>query len=596
MLSTHISFSRRFINACRTNDIDEVHTLLKKDGDISSAHFATLRYDIIETELLALIKQYRKDYWSSQNQIAMKIVVALLNHRDMVSHLSTYQHMNIINAVNCIIGALFQYDEASNPIAANIMATAIAAQLRTLLDIRLEKEKQTLLTDKSKLLSCLKLAIDYYSSDETAPMSDTILYIICICIKNNISVSELSLEQKIRLSNLINDHLQSTILSTAIFRYKFYADLNKEILADMQKNNPDDCKVPLNLMTWFIYVTKRNEKINTDTILSLSETKSINDYLLASMSHAFKTLNADFSVALAKLKQCEKPFFDRLNLQNILLELEKLISSPHNLDQGNRSLCGMASFCVQLLQDEPHMFLRMAIDLLCDGKTTTPIPLIATPELVDQSDSVSDFVLQTLRHNLNVILPYHSNTLHEGILGCTRPKELVELLKVAGYDNIRETTIAHTTQDIEIPSPFRAAMGGLYSDYHHTFKNRTDNLDYVIEQMKQHPEDSVIFLLRMPLIQYIIHGKPLTECRNNLSTISFFIPVEFTHFLNVNDLKINKDGLITIGVSTYGQKIYSSLTKEALAPYFDGAIIARSPSVADKALTKSFTNPMNPIY
>lgn len=74
-----------------------------------------------------------------------------------------------------------------------------------------------------------------------------------------------------------------------------------------------------------------------------------------------------------------------------------------------------------------------------------------------------------------------------------------------------------------------------------------------------------------------------TPIVDNGKNLSFFIPIEFTHFINVLALKeVTSKGVLILTILTYGKEKTCIINKELFEKYFDGAIIASSPKLVQK--------------
>lgn len=188
---------------------------------------------------------------------------------------------------------------------------------------------------------------------------------------------------------------------------------------------------------------------------------------------------------------------NHLNNKDIVFQLVDLILHPEYLEQGDKSLCGMAAFCMQLLNDAPEKFVQLTLDLLVYGKTHQPISLESTQLIAKTSNTVVDFILKTLRHNMNLVLSYtfnSSSSTMEGLSGASRPRELVELLAACGYTHIRDTTLVHSKTDTEVPSFFNKLLGGIYSKQHVSIPKREANLTHLLRALSFNIDDVAILL------------------------------------------------------------------------------------------------------
>jgi CRISPR/Cas system CSM-associated protein Csm3 (group 7 of RAMP superfamily) len=92
--------------------------------------------------------------------------------------------------------------------------------------------------------------------------------------------------------------------------------------------------------------------------------------------------------------------------------------------------------------------------------------------------------------------------------------------------------------------------------------------------MEENKYDCMIFLLRMPLVNHIKNGSTIDhQSRHN---IAFFIPIECTHYVNVNKIAI-ENNIVDIEVATHGGKFACKIVLNEFLKYFDGAIMAHSP-------------------
>lgn len=309
--------------------------------------------------------------------------------------------------------------------------------------------------------------------------------------------------------------------------------------------------------------------------------KIVNDKLKIN-SQRYPELKKLFTDFLKSKDQLATQRLDRLSVAH---ELLTCIENPKLFPQSwGSNLCGMVTLSQVMLMDTPKAFVKMALELASEGKTRSPVEIKASHDCLMNATNISGFVTESMRHTFN-ILGYHPANPNEAILGATRPKRLVSFLEGVGYAEIQESMVVNRSNRQELPTFFRAALGGIYSNKHTDYDTPASLCDAFLENMKTDNKRAIAHFSR-ELTDAIIYSRPLrqdTGVSANAAGIDF-IPIEQSHYVVIKSICEEKsnDGtdMVSVTLFTYGAEHTAKIPKDQFIEGFRGAIIATTPQAA----------------
>lgn len=126
--------------------------------------------------------------------------------------------------------------------------------------------------------------------------------------------------------------------------------------------------------------------------------------------------------------------FPLLNLDNVLYQLVMRVLEPRLIDQGPYGLCGPAAFAVLLAKVDPVRYVRIAIELLVDGRSRINGMALRPNESIrrhrpDRTPEADWLVLASVRSSDDALVEGMST----GEYGGTTYNVMVDWLKRAGY-------------------------------------------------------------------------------------------------------------------------------------------------------------------
>lgn len=246
-------------------------------------------------------------------------------------------------------------------------------------------------------------------------------------------------------------------------------------------------------------------------------------------------------------KSSDETYYTKVNKASLVFEAVLFCLFPEKVSQGQRNLCGPASFVMLMLNDFPDKIFTSLFELVKQGYSNSVLPLKCANHSKNSDEFFSDIFLNALKHANNRYIGY-SPTWFEPYRGMTEPKSLCQLFAMCGYQEIIEATLVLTQDGNELPGLFRYTLG-IYSSQHRKFNDREANLEAAIDELSA--GKNVMLLLDSSYFNEIFAQARNISFSEFPSTKLFGI-LPMQHYIVVRELMLHPDNKIDITFWSYG--------------------------------------------
>ncbi len=134
--------------------------------------------------------------------------------------------------------------------------------------------------------------------------------------------------------------------------------------------------------------------------------------------------------------------WNKINKEDFLNDLTKIVNSPSSVDQGNTNLCGIAAPLIAFAEKKPIEFVDMALEFYQTGRYKG---LESNSDLHSTSPSNglnnAEYVLMTsIKNGLNSFLSYDPRN-DSGLSGMTMPKDIDNLMNIFGFQKVANANL-----------------------------------------------------------------------------------------------------------------------------------------------------------
>lgn len=374
-------------------------------------------------------------------------------------------------------------------------------------------------------------------------------------------------------------------LSPKLFRNKSYPELIKIVNNVEELISYFPCFNIEKLNSELIYCIEKNKLNLLNGVIAFFGKDTLPADLKSNIEEAFYNLLNHYDQLFEMHPNIKEELINLISLDNsspftslhpiqVAAEILMYILHPEFIDQGNRNLCGPASFMTGVADKCPELFCNMYLHFYRTA-TLENIKSTAFSKCNQIYSNLVDAIITHIAYVSNQF-GYQPDSYFEVIQGQTRPMRLSQLLEKYGYEDIKEAFLVTNSKNEPLSPLQNRLIGTYYSSNHHQFKNTESNLYSLIEELKHNK--SVICLISMALYYKYSKNKIHSETEQSQDELTIFkiINIKPMHYVYVTSIQ-EKDKNISFTFYTYGKRFTFEVPTEDFLKNYHGFISASPP-------------------